>query len=343
MNRISKFSILASIALASSCNVMDNGWLSEGDYFYLKSKEAVMPVWVMGDTSSKTFLLTNHGGPGTVSGLHFHKNEHFFQRLEEDYAVVYWDQRMSGNSKGDPELKDLTIDQHVEDLEKLVALLKGKYDIESLFIYGHSWGGGLSIAYLGKDDNQSNVKGWIDEDGALQDKLEMDLKREWILPRAQEKLEQTGDKYWQEVLDWWDNNPNPDDRNWEPYQHVDKLGGYIYDVESWEKLNKVSKAETIFFSPLTPLWLGNQYIDGEWVAGYDFIDKAKQITIPSLILWGKEDGAGPVAVSDTLYQLLQTPQEHKYLHQFDECGHSPHEEKPHEAYELVKDFIDKYK
>ncbi len=57
---------------------------------------------------------------------------------------------MSGMSQGDPDPSTLTIDQHIEDLEKVIQLIKVKYNPGSLFLLGHSWGGVMTAGYLGK-------------------------------------------------------------------------------------------------------------------------------------------------------------------------------------------------
>ena len=317
-------------------------WYSEGETFFLKSEGAVMPVWVTGNTSSGIFVIVNHGGPGLTSGYGFHTTT-AFKRLEEQYAMVYWDQRMSGMSKGDPITGDLTIAQHVEDLDKLITIIQDRYTPQSLFMFGHSWGGGLAIEYLGQGNNETPFNGWIDTDGSLQDKWEMDLKREWQLPKAQERLTETGEQKWQDILDWWLENPNPDEGDNEPYFFTGQLDGYVYDGEKADELNPYSKLEQHFFSPYQPLSWTDDYQYTNFMAGYDFIPNAKNITIPSLMIWGKEDGAVPFQVSDSLFALLATPEEDKFLLQLEECGHSPHYEKPNEFFDAVFNFVEQYK
>ncbi|HSR34632.1 MAG TPA: hypothetical protein VLY63_29020, partial [Anaerolineae bacterium] len=80
------------------------------DYFWVERNNARMPVWVRGNTASSTFIVFNHGGPGSTgtaesifevnpgNGKLGHASP--VQALESDYAVVYWDQRHSGMSRG---------------------------------------------------------------------------------------------------------------------------------------------------------------------------------------------------------------------------------------------------
>ena len=126
-------------------------------------------------------------------------------------------------SKGDPNTGDLTILQHVLDLEKLATIIRDRYQPQSLFVLGHSWGGGLAIEYLGRNDNQVGINGWINVDGSVQDKWEMDLKEEWQIPRAQAKYDETGDESWLEIIEWWEENPYPDEGDNEPYRFAGRL------------------------------------------------------------------------------------------------------------------------
>lgn len=336
------WTIVVASLLLGACAKESEGWYTDGETMYLETDGAVLPVWVTGNIESGTFVICNHGGPGTVTGYEFHKNTSF-RNLEEKYAFVYYDQRMSGNSKGDPKLGDLTIQQHVLDLEKLVALIDQEYAPKQKFMLGHSWGGGLSILYMGKDNNQNDFNGWIDIDGSLQDKWEMDLKRDWQLPRAQAQYDATGDQHYLDIIQWWGDNPYPDEGDWEPYNFASDLGAYVYDQEAAEAANPYSNSQYYFFSASSAQWYSDDYYWTNWMAGYDFMESAKRITIPTLLVWGKEDGAVPYQVADSVYNLVQTPQSDKYNLQYEEAAHSPHWEKPDQFYNDVTTFIEKYK
>ncbi|MEO0340209.1 MAG: alpha/beta hydrolase [Bacteroidota bacterium] len=333
---------LLILCVLSICSCEKSEWLSEGETFYLENKDAVMPVWVNGNTASGTFIIVNHGGAGYTTSLDFHQAKSF-QQLEEHYAIVYWDQRMSGMAKGDPRVSDLSIELHIEDLEKLIILITQKYNPNSLFIHGHSWGGALSLGYLGKGNNQQLIKGWINEDGGLQDQYEMILRRAWTVEKANNRYNETGDASWLEIEEWWDDNPDANEGDFEPFQFVRDLGGYIYDEDAANALHDVNRFNLNFRSPYTRYWRGVQYDDTEWLAGYDFMPQARSINIPTLMLWGVEDGSVPVRISDTLYTILGTPENNKFSIQYEACAHSPHWEKPDEFYSEVFNFIEAYK
>ncbi|MEL6254121.1 MAG: alpha/beta hydrolase [Bacteroidota bacterium] len=336
-----RFLFIILTAMIIGCG--QNDWYREGETFYLENHGAVMPVWVTGNLSSGIFIIANHGGPGFSSGLEFHRPTYGFKELEKKYALVYWDQRMSGSAKGDPKFEDMSVDIHVEDLEKLVTLIQSRYNPGSLFLYGHSWGGGLSLEFMGKGINQLPFNGMIIEDGSIQDRYEMIVRRAWVVPRAEAKLTETGDEYWKEVLAWWENNPNPTEADLEPYEHIRELGGYVYDPEASKQINPTSEFDYLFFSPMSFFWYTANHANTDYMANYDFMPNAKNIDRPTLIVWGVEDGAVPVILSDTIFSLIATPTEDKFQVKYEACGHSPHFEKPFDFYNEVTAFIEKYK
>ena len=67
----------------------------------------------------------------------------------------------------------------------------------------------------------------------------------------------------------------------------------------------------------------------------ELIAAISTITIPTLILWGREDKVIPLRVGHLLHQLLPN----STLEVIEECGHIPQEEKPEETLALVSRFL----
>lgn len=329
--------MIGMLGITASLFGCHDGLFEGGETFYLENDGSTMPIWVTGNLASRVFIITNHGGPGFGSGLQFHETAGF-QALEPDYAFVYWDQRLSGNSKGNPELETLTVDQHVEDLDKLITLVQDRYEIDALFLLGHSWGGGLSLEYLGRDDNQRPFDGLLYVDGSIEDLFEHQVRRDWILPRAAAEFEATGDERWLEPEAWYAANPQPDEGDLEPYQYIRWLGGYVFDPDDAASRNP-QPALRDWSTPWSLGWNANQYVDTNWLAEYSFVASTRNITIPTLILWGREDGAVPVELSQHVFDLMPAQTE-KTLVQLDECAHSPHYEKPERFASEVRSFIE---
>ncbi len=63
-------------------------------------------------------------------------------------------------------------------------------------------------------------------------------------------------------------------------------------------------------------------------------DAAHQISVPTLILWGKEDQVVPVQHAYTAQKIIPNAR----LHLFEQCGHTPQLEYPAEFNAVVRDF-----
>jgi pimeloyl-ACP methyl ester carboxylesterase len=337
-------SILLITFLFSACEKSE--WLADGDYFFLEHKDAVMPVWVNGNIASGIFIVTNHGGPMRNTGHDFHLSKGFKQ-LEEDYALVYWDQRMSGLAQGDPKISDLTVEQHYEDLEKLTELIIQLYKPESMFLLGHSWGGTLTGGYLGSKNHQDLYKGWIDVDGSIQDEFEAKAKKDWIFDRIDTTMANSDNpEFWQFIIDWYDENPNPVETDNEPYMYVGALGGDVYDYEKFQEETPIPYKELVTSSPFSFAFYWSQHRNKEvlgWINGYDATPQVSNIHIPALLIWGEDDGIVPPSVATLAYDLLDTDPADKEIVLLEECCHGPHNEKPDEFYFHVQAFIEKYK
>jgi proline iminopeptidase len=91
-----------------------------------------------------------HGGPGFD-----HNSIIQLKELADDYRVIFYDQRASGNSSGDADSTSITVDNFVEDLEGLRRYLK----LDKINIVGFSWGATLAMCYAIK--YHENIKSLV--------------------------------------------------------------------------------------------------------------------------------------------------------------------------------------
>jgi pimeloyl-ACP methyl ester carboxylesterase len=66
-----------------------------------------------------------------------------------------------------------------------------------------------------------------------------------------------------------------------------------------------------------------------------FLDNLPQITVPTLIIWGREDKYFPIAHAQNAHRLIKNSQ----LNILEKCGHIPQLEKPDEFNRVVLDFL----
>jgi pimeloyl-ACP methyl ester carboxylesterase len=67
----------------------------------------------------------------------------------------------------------------------------------------------------------------------------------------------------------------------------------------------------------------------------ELIAKLSMITVPTLILWGRQDKVIPLRVGELLHQAIPN----SILEIIEECGHVPQEEKPDETIERLSNFL----
>ena len=71
----------------------------------------------------------------------------------------------------------------------------------------------------------------------------------------------------------------------------------------------------------------------------DLTDRFKDITVPTLIIWGRQDKIIPLRVGELLHEAIPN----STLKVIDQCGHIPEEEKPEETIALVLEFLESLK
>ncbi len=330
------FSLLVGILFLPGCG--EEEFQVAGDFFYLESEEAIMPVWVKGNKASNTFIILLHGGPEGGSSQYYTVFPSH-QKIEEHFAIVYWDQRMCGMSQGNPSMDDATLEQFTEDLDKLVSVINEKYDRPQLFLMGHSWGGALGTNYLLQ--HQAKIKGWIEVDGGHSWTAANALSRAATVQYAQQKVDAKEEAdFWNFALDWYEEHPVVGINDNAHYSFVGAAHGYDYNPES-DSLS-VPFTDLLFFSPISTAYFFVPYHFSFLDKGLALQDRLPEITVPTLLCWGKHDGVFPLPIADDTYNRLGTPKEDKHLHVFEQSAHSPNYEQPTEFARTVIRFVSQY-
>lgn len=328
-----------------SCSEEEINLNDLNDTIFVRHKNADMPAYIHGNGSEKVFLIILHGGPGG-HGLQYRLNT-IRTEIEKNNAVIYFDQRGSGNSQGNYSEEDISIDVMAEDVLALAKVIKAKYGEDSkLFLMGHSWGGALGPAALLK--NQDDFLGWVNVDGAHDPKGFYDLYKVILkeMVDIQIALGNSVD-YWHGVNDI--------------IQNVDDE----YDTDDFFKLNKAALAgeerlaqdgfiingEANFgdnpqLNFITVKWNSNgitnllAYKKGLW-KDVSYTDRLSEITIPSLVLFGKHDLVVPAVYAQEAFDNLGSTQKELFI--FENSAHSPMSSEPILFAEKVIGFINKHK
>jgi pimeloyl-ACP methyl ester carboxylesterase len=305
--------ILIAVLILTGCQKVEIGFSDHAsDTFYVENSGASMRVLVEGNTSSGIFILFVHGGPGT--GAQVYDTEYIKKNLEDKYAIAFWDQRNSGESQGNNNKNYLTLNQIIDDLKKIVLVIKSRYgqDID-LFLMSHSFGGLVSAGFLTSDNNQNLFKGYINIDGSHNYPLNDTLTREMLLNTAIQEV--NGNKHseeWQEIINYCNSHKGnfSFDQSMELEKYASKAEGYIKEVR---KINYFSLLADNIISghyALTSMLVnlivsGNSEINKE-IAKKEYSSSLYRITIPVLLLYGKYDFICPARLGDDFYSRISS-------------------------------------
>jgi pimeloyl-ACP methyl ester carboxylesterase len=313
----------------------------DGDeLFYVNHKGTSMPVWVTGNWRSNRMIVHIHGGPGTTNAIYYQKES--YQRLAEEYGIVYWDQRASGSSHGSH--RDLlTMDQWLEDMDVLFTVLEDRYPDAELALMGHSFGGFYGPRWLLEPGRQERVKAWIEQNGAHDSSCKSwQIGVDFVLENG---IDGAGAFYrdvWKCDLETNENNQIEEHDGklvhlWHS-ELVRKAGGY--DVDPERVLTGGETMELLFHSQAdlyavtqnSPLPLEGYY-------GIDLTPRLGEITIPALVLWGTHDRITPWENAQPGFEAYGAPPEKKRIVLFEDSGHNPWAEEGDKFHDAVSSFL----
>lgn len=331
---------LVVLSVHPSCRKEKNGVIQETMYVNRDGSKTV--AHLHGNLSSNVFILLLHGGPGGT-GLEYRLGS-YAEELEKRYVVVYIDQTKQGMSR-DKSGENLSIKRVSDDISAVRAVIRSRFGKNaSLFLFGHSWGGLLGTYHLLQEDNQLEYDGWVEASGAHDIPF---LNRSSVALFKQVAAHQisvgNSADQWNELLQWAneiDTSNISDEAGSEINENGFKAEGILADdgvINSGNSDGSVLSILTGPTNPLTALISGNR-------AGSELLDEVetsaltdqlRDITIPSLLLWGKFDFVVPPALGESALKELGSS--NKSLVIFERSGHSPMDT---EADLFTKHFIE---
>ncbi len=284
--------ILFMLLFVVSCS-NDVGEFSSDAYdeFAVRSNGNDMLVRVIGNTESRIIILFVHGGPGEGSWI-FNK---YAGQLKEKYGIALWDQSNSGSTQGNSS-GDCTVQSYIDDIGKVVKTLKHRYsDGYKLYLMAHSCGGGFSVGYLGTGNNQDDFNGYINVAGAHKLKAVKDYQLIELPKRISiEKEKGNTAVELQTALDFC--NSHSEIKTIDEFSELSLVSAGVTDkIDSVNVYSLIDGSTFLgdysFFSYLSnwsSLWKKEDFIK-EIFWETDFTDKVPNITIPTLVIWGKFD------------------------------------------------------
>jgi proline iminopeptidase len=255
-------------------------------------------------------LLLMHGGPGAD-----HWTMMPFRRCADRFTLVFYDHRCNGRSMGAP-VSSMTWENLTADAEAL----RQKLGFDRWAVLGHSFGGQVALEYaLRYPDSLSHLV-LLDTGGDgrwAQENAPKVLARRGYSP---EKVEL--------VRRWFNGEFEPEEmfrifiRIGDVYQHHPSLWQLVQGAMSGAWRTKF-RGEAMVFA-------------GRHLAkGWTIMDRLGQITVPTLVLAGRDDFVFPPECQRELAAGIPNAR----LRIIERAGHNPHVEQPAEVMQAVSDFI----
>jgi pimeloyl-ACP methyl ester carboxylesterase len=353
MKKLKYILVIVGIICLFSCEKFEAEKSSDA-FFQVQIDEAVIPVWVKGNTASQKLIVYINGGPGLTS-IDVARADMFgwSKSLEKEFAMVFYDQRGCGNAQGNIDEESLTIDQYVKDLDAVITVLKSKYGDASIYLMGHSFGAFIGANYLLDSRLESKIQAWISIDGAYN----FDYELSWVYRRtfleniAQEEIGKGNMiPHWEEALRWVEGNPQiltrQQKNEWRSF-----LGwpGEIIIPEEIATLSIRQYLSIGFASTYNPfpsylssnLKVVNDRLNKD-AEGENLINSVKNISIPALFIWGRYDDLIVPEEGEEVFLNYGSDASKKTYSLFPNSSHEPYISDPDRFYSEIRDFVSVY-
>lgn len=315
----------------------------DGDHFFIKNAGAEMPVYIKGNTESRTFILFVHGGPGSnaslVSFLPVAKE------LENDYAIAYWDQRGSGLSQGNPDPSTFTVEQFVDDLDLVVEGIKLRHNNPRIVIYGVSWGGALGSAYLSTANYQDKISGFICMNSGHNLLEGIPKSVVFVKEYAQTQIDKGIDTdYWTEARDWCATVPDMTIKeNYFKYDaYLSNTNAYQYNPDQKLQGPEVNAMGVMSSYMSLAIFFNGNYLAKRFnILELNLSPQMAKIKVPSLVIWGRHDGVNTIEMGYDAYNSIGGPDfKDKEMVILENSAHLAHLEEQELFKKAFKQFVD---
>jgi proline-specific peptidase len=255
-------------------------------------------------------LVLMHGGPSAD-----HYSMLPFQQLADEFTLVLYDHRCNGRSVGAP-VSSMTWENLTADAD----VLRQNLGFERWAVLGHSFGGHVALEYALRYPESLSHLVLLDTGGDSR----------WARENAARLLADRGfsPKKVELVRRWFNGEFAP--WEWYPifmriasaYQHHPSLRLLLQQLMSGAWRSK-PRPEALIFA-------GRHLLKG-WTV----MDRLGEITVPTLVMAGREDFLFPPEHQEELAAGIPGAR----LRIIERAGHNSHEEQPAEVMEAVREFL----
>jgi proline-specific peptidase len=282
----------------------DGSWRGPG---LLKIRDVSLFVDVIGHGYP---LLLMHGGPSLD-----HWSLMPFRQCAGQFTLIFYDHRCNGRSAGAP-ISSMTFENLTADAEAL----RHELGFEQWAVLGHSFGGHVALEYALRYPASLSHLVLLDTGGEAR----------WARQNAADLLARRGysPKKVELVRRWFNGE-------FKPGEYVPMAmriaGAYSHRSTLWLTAREaIEGGWRTRYRPQALIFAGRHLLNG-WTV----MDRLGQITVPTLVMAGRDDFVFPPECQRELAAGIP----HARLQIIDRAGHNPHAEQTAEVMAAVRHFL----
>jgi pimeloyl-ACP methyl ester carboxylesterase len=296
-------------------------------------------VLIRGQKQTNPVLLYLHGGPGSFI---IPRARDFGLPLEQDFVVVYWDQRGSGKSyyRGmSPETMDM--ERFVSDTQELVEVLKRRFNVPKIYLAGNSWGSALGM--LAAERNPGSFYAFVGSGQLVNTARAEALSYEFTLREARNANNREAIRELSEMgPPPWDYRTMNKQRKWlrrfggTIYEEREAAGSFLSDFMGKMLLCPEYTLLEIFEVSSDPNFAVRHLWDD--LSQVNLFEDVPRIEVPVYFVAGRHDYNTPSELVKKYYEQLEAPAG-KHLIWFEEAAHMPEFERPAQYHQVLVDSV----
>jgi pimeloyl-ACP methyl ester carboxylesterase len=290
-------------------------------------------LWFRGVDVENPAVILLHGGPGASEAALF---RHFNSDLENEFLMVYWEQRGTGRSyRASIPVESMTLDQFVRDLDEVVDLVRARFDKERVVLLGHSWGSAVGLLYAAR--HPAKVAAYIGV-GQVADMREGErLSYEFALREARRRSHDDATK----ALERIGAPPHTVSEMLTSRKWVERFGGSFHANLSTGKLIWAAlRTDEANLIDLLRFGRGNRFsLEHLWgeFRQFAFDDRLTRFKMPIVFMLGRHDWQVPAVLAARYFERIDAPA--KRLVWFEHSAHNPPFEEPERFNQAVLDAL----
>jgi proline iminopeptidase len=277
-------------------------------------------VWFRGRDRAAPPLLLLHGGPGASESALF---RHFVPALEDDFVVVYWEQRGAGRSYHRGVTRDsMTIGRMERDLDALVDTVRRRFGQERVVLLGHSWGTVLGTRYA--SHHPEKVAAYVGV-AQIADFAEGErVSLEWALRQAAAR----GNERALRELRAMAPAPRTVDDELRLGRWVERFGGSVRGLSTGGMIWAALRTDEANLVDLWKFGAGNRLSLEALRPAYSRVDltELRRFDVPVVLMLGRHDWHVPAVLAARYFGEIEAPC--KRLVWFEASAHNPPFEEP---------------